>query len=62
MPNRIRQHGAGEQSTQPQIQMANTLLFPSARGSLVPATDTRNNAGGAAYSLSPLASARSLSW
>ena len=55
MPNRIRQHGAGEQSTQPQIQMANTLLFPSARGSLVPATDTRNNAGGAAHSLSPRA-------
>ena len=33
--------------------MANTLLFPSARGPLSPAPTSRNEAGGAAYDLSP---------
>ena len=33
--------------------MANTLLFPSSRGSLLPEAGTFNDAGGKAYSLSP---------
>jgi 60 kDa SS-A/Ro ribonucleoprotein len=33
--------------------MANTTLFQSSRGSLVPRTDTMNRAGGKAYAMSP---------
>jgi len=33
--------------------MANKSLFQSVRGALMPKTDTTNEAGGPAYSLSP---------
>ena len=38
---------------QPNTIMANTLLFPSTRGSLFPEAGTFNGAGGKAYRLSP---------